>query len=250
MPIPFIQLPFARVRFVDESHPITKFSDLPNAFLMWTPKDAVSQVTVKEGVPHHYTPKTRVLLQVDRLFRRADARDENKLAGYMKDITKAIQQMTERQQFQEQYGEGVLDINNLRNMLTQQNAPANRITVSLETLPTGKRELKNFMNLHLDRLAQFSITAHADHIKARANEAFAGRREGHNAITGVVSVFDADATFAITHPLVDLRNYFNEEQIKTRVLEAVDENFPWMRAHNLFHYLEFSLAFNLAATEA
>ena len=241
MSIPFIQLPFARVRFVDESHPVTKFADLPNAYLLWTPSNAPAQVFIKDGVPHHKVAKTRVLLQIDRLFRRAEARDSNKLAAYMKQLADAIKQQTERAHFQEQYGKGVLDMNNLRTLLNQQNAPANRITVSLSNMPSGQRELRNFMNLHLDRLAQFSITSYEDHYAATNNKAFAGRKDDHNAITGVVHALGDDVNFAITHPLVDLRKYFTREQIENRVLDAVDENFPWMRKHNLFHSMELNL---------
>lgn len=234
MPIPFVQLPFARIRVITGEHQVNSFMDLPNTTAKWTLSPQQSGATIYPSMSQYVK---RVHLQVDRLFRRNDP----KTSTYVKKIVEAVEDLSQRSQWQEEYGAGKLDVSHLRSAMNNYQRGVDRVTAGFEVIKDGGRIQRNFLHLNMERDTYFSTITQEEAEKARNNLTFAGRQQGHNAIVGTAVVFGEETPVVVGHPYVDLRKHFGYDKIEDAVQLYVLDRFPWMIKHNLFHSLELDL---------
>ncbi len=235
MPIPFIQLPFARIRVVDDNHRVNTFSELPNLAVYWQPSEG-PDVIIRRGVPTY--EKKKILMQLDRLYRIFETRDKNKLNAYLTDIVESIKGVTESRHWIQEYGPGFLDTHRLRMDLGGQ-SPSNRIGVYLARPPGERKIVRNYLHLHLDRTAEFTTRPSSLDPRPASTKAPLIRNTEAFPVRGSVQLFGEEVGFCVSHPLVDLRTYFTDEQIERRILAGVDESFAWMREKDLFSQIQF-----------
>lgn len=222
MSIPFIQLPFARVRFVGPDYLVRVFSDLPNLQLFYD--TSVNGKKSWKMIP----------VQLDRFYRRSDTKDPRKMTAYSRELVKNVAAVSERRPFRAAFGEGHIDKNHLSNALLNTPRPSSRISCGMIDKVEGGREMKNFLHLSMDREVYFQTLSAYDYEEARNNRRYGDRKAGHNAITGEVKIFGEAFGCAISHPFLDLRDYFPAQAIVDEIQRTVDHNFPWLHSSGLF----------------
>lgn len=235
-----IQMPAFKVRVMDDNPKINTFDDLPNFLIRWKLPD---EIYGNKEVGLH-TARSRMIrpiyLQIDRFYRRSDPKAEK----HASDIVNAIKQLVATPRWLEQFGRGTLDTTTFKQSLVKPNTTRSSITSSLVSVPGGQRERRIFIGLGLDREVFFRIVTLEDYAKARDNMAFNKYPNGHGFITGTVNVFGQDMGFVIGHPITPMRTFFDgtdREYIEDTVLDTLDDQFPFLKEHRLFHSMDLNL---------
>lgn len=193
---------------------------------------------------------------LDRYFRTAQAVRENKLETYNSAILKAAMELSAKSYFTEFFGEGwELVLRGSRDRLIATNQqPMNKISVGLVfagnepegdakeqltlfpskprmSTPQPRQVLRSFLQINLSRLAFFETVMGTTSTNRDA--------WGPAKVTGTVNLFDEDFRFNIGHPYYPVKGTISEEEIVRCLAVELDQNFPWIVRHNLFHNVRF-----------